>query len=66
MLNVRHRGDKPMNVKMDDKGSWQFWLDFFFIKTESVVADVTDFPEARNRVRKCFYSLMFLYMIMRA
>nr|XP_009791454.1 PREDICTED: uncharacterized protein LOC104238700 [Nicotiana sylvestris] len=48
MLNIRHRGSKSLVVKTDDKGSQQFWLNFFYVKIEFVVADVADFPEAWN------------------
>lgn len=34
MLNLRRCGGKFLVVKMDDNGSRQFWLDFFFVKTE--------------------------------
>nr|XP_033512042.1 uncharacterized protein LOC104096303 [Nicotiana tomentosiformis] len=42
---------KCLVVKMDDKGGQQFWLDYFFVKTEAVVADVTGFPKAWNLTR---------------
>lgn len=42
-------------VRIDDKGSHQFWLDFFFVKIEVVVDDVISFPEAWNRTRKYLY-----------
>lgn len=55
MLNLRHREGKSLVVRMDDKSSRQFWLDFFFVKIEVVVDDVISFPEAWNRTRKYLY-----------
>lgn len=64
MLNLRHRG-KYLIVKMDDKGIWKFWLDYFFIKTEVVIADVIGFTLAWNHTRKyyCFRFNPFKYFV---
>lgn len=67
ILNLRHRGGKCLVVKMDKKGSRQFWLNYFFVKTEVVVTDVTDFPEAWNHTRNyscfCFYLFKYLFTL---
>lgn len=38
-------------MKMDDKASRQFWFNFFFVRTEDVVANVNNFLEAWNYTR---------------
>nr|XP_033511981.1 uncharacterized protein LOC117276733 [Nicotiana tomentosiformis] len=48
MLNLRHRGGKYLVVKMEDKGSQQFWIDYFFVKTEAIAANVNGLPKAWN------------------
>lgn len=46
MLKICHRGSKSLVVRMDHKGSRQFWLDFFFVKTETIMTDAVDFSDA--------------------
>nr|XP_033513953.1 uncharacterized protein LOC117278587 [Nicotiana tomentosiformis] len=52
MLNLLHRGGKFLMVKTDDKASHQLWLNFFYVRTEDVVANVDVFPEAWNYTHK--------------
>lgn len=53
MVNLRHRGSKCLVVRMDNKGSHQFCLGYFYVKIEAVVANADGFPEAWNHTRKC-------------
>lgn len=63
MLNLRHCRCKCIVVKMDDKSSHQFWLDFFYIRTEDVVANIDGFPEAWNYTCKCqFFSFCLSHL----
>jgi len=59
MLHLRHRGSKSLVVKIDDKANRQFWLSYFFVKTEDVVANANGFPEVWNYARK--YLLLSAY-----
>nr|XP_009597861.1 uncharacterized protein LOC104093758 isoform X1 [Nicotiana tomentosiformis] len=43
LLNLHHRGGKCLVVRMDDKASRHFWLDYFFVKREDVVSTAADF-----------------------
>ncbi|XP_075095555.1 uncharacterized protein LOC142173806 [Nicotiana tabacum] len=52
MLHLHHRGGKCLVVQMDDKANHQFWLSYFFVRTEDVVANSDDFPETWNHAPK--------------
>lgn len=43
MLNLHHRGGKWLIVKMDDKSSWKFWVDFFYVRTEDIMTSMASF-----------------------
>ncbi|XP_070017954.1 uncharacterized protein [Nicotiana sylvestris] len=48
MLHLRQCGSKELVVKMDDKANRRFWCNFFYIKTEHVMANPDGFPEPRK------------------
>lgn len=64
MLNLNHRGGKFLVVKIDDKASRQFWLDFFYVRIVDVVANADGFPETWNHTRKClcFFRFYLLHL----
>lgn len=50
---------KYLVVRMEDKGSRHFWLDYFFVRTKAVVFFATGFLEAWNPICKCSCCLCF-------
>lgn len=61
MLNLQYHRGKCLVVKMDDKGSQKFWLDFFFMKTMVVVENSIGFLDTWNNTHKCSYSCFYLF-----
>lgn len=62
LLNLRHRRGKYLVVRMDNKASRYYWLDYFFVKIEDVVSVVTGFPATWNRTCKCSYLFIYLFV----
>lgn len=52
MIHARPRGSKGLVVKMDDRTNRRFFENFFYVRTEHLVADPTRFPEVWNFARK--------------
>lgn len=47
-----------------DNTNHKFWVDYFFVKTEHVVANPAGFPEAWNFARKYFVELIVCWLIL--
>ncbi|XP_019235472.1 PREDICTED: uncharacterized protein LOC109215815 [Nicotiana attenuata] len=48
MIHARPRGSKGLVVKMDDRTNHRFFDNFFYVRTEHLVADPTGFPVVWN------------------
>ncbi|XP_009799367.1 uncharacterized protein [Nicotiana sylvestris] len=54
MLHMRPRGSKRLVVKMDNRANLRFYENYFYVRTEHIVADPMGFLEKWNfaRIRK--------------
>lgn len=63
MSHLCHHGTKVLVAGMDDKINRRFWFNYFFIKTEHVVANPRGFSEQWNFARKYFCYLKYVHSL---